>query len=194
VTILLLARHGETDWNRESRFQGHADPPLNELGREQARGLAQLLAGDQIAALYTSPLRRAVETAEIVGRRLRLPVNVDTALMEVDVGSWSGLTHAQIAEQFPESWQRWLDYGPGWDDGESYEQLGLRAVPAVLRLARRHHAERILLITHGGVIRCVLAHAAGIPYEMARRLHPVAENCGLTAVGADEDGSLRRID
>jgi broad specificity phosphatase PhoE len=189
-----MARHGETDWNRERRFQGRADPSLNDLGREQAGDLAEVLAREHVSALYTSPLQRAVETAEIVGRRLQLPVDVVPDLMEIDVGSWSGLTHGEIAERFPENWQRWRDYGPGWDDGESYEQLGLRAVPVVLELARRHPTERIVLITHGGVIRCVLAHAAGIPYEQARRLHPVTANCGLTAVSADGDGALRRLD
>ncbi len=92
VTELLLARHGETDWNRERRWQGHADPPLNELGRAQARRLAEALAGEQLEAIYASDLRRAHETAEIVGARLGLPVTSDPDLREIDVGSWSGLT------------------------------------------------------------------------------------------------------
>src|SRR5215211_9126850 len=101
VTTILLARHGETDWNREGRFQGHADPPLNRTGRAQAFDLSRALAAEKLAAMYSSPLRRALETAEIVAASHGLePVTVD-GLREVDVGSWSGLTRAEIEQRFP---------------------------------------------------------------------------------------------
>jgi alpha-ribazole phosphatase len=96
VTTILLARHGETDWNRDGRFQGHADPPLNAAGRRQAEGLAQTVASEPPDAVYASDLRRAFETAEIVGARLGLPVGREIALREIDVGSWHGLTREQI--------------------------------------------------------------------------------------------------
>src|SRR5438876_6692501 len=91
VTTLILARHGETDWNRDGRFQGHADPPLNDRGREQARSLADALADQPIEAIYSSDLRRAHETAQIVAQRQGLEVLVDPDLRERDVGEWSGL-------------------------------------------------------------------------------------------------------
>ena len=87
VTTFLLVRHGETDWNRENRFQGHADPPLNDVGRSQARELAETLLGEGASAVYASPLRRARETAEIIAAVLGLDVRLDPRLMEVDVGS-----------------------------------------------------------------------------------------------------------
>jgi alpha-ribazole phosphatase len=87
-TRILLARHGETEWNRIGRWQGHADPPLNEAGRLQAVELAERLARDGITVIYASDLRRASETAQVIGERLGLEVHEDPALREIDVGSW----------------------------------------------------------------------------------------------------------
>src|SRR5918999_1946555 len=152
VTTILLARHGETDWNREDRFQGHADPPLNELGRQQARELAESLADSGVAAVYASPLARASETAKIVAEVLGLPVETRTALREVDVGSWQGLTRDQVETRYPDDFRRWLHAGEGWSDGESYDELGRRGVADLLVLAAKHPGERILVVTHGGPV------------------------------------------
>ncbi|HEY5099343.1 MAG TPA: histidine phosphatase family protein, partial [Gaiellaceae bacterium] len=92
MTTLLLVRHGETDWNAERRWQGHADVPLNDRGREQARVLAEQLTGESIDAIYSSDLSRARDTADIVGVRLGVPVVVDADLREIDVGPIEGMT------------------------------------------------------------------------------------------------------
>jgi broad specificity phosphatase PhoE len=193
VTTFLLARHGETDWNREHRFQGRADPPLNALGRRQARELADALAGDPIDAIYTSPLSRARETADIVGRRLGMPVQPIDGLMEIDVGSWSGLTRNEVADRFPAAFRRWIGHGPGWEDGETYEQAGRRVVGALLDVAARHPGQRVLVVTHGGPIRAVQAHAAGVSHGEATRLSGPLRNCELAAF-AVEDGELAHLD
>jgi broad specificity phosphatase PhoE len=177
MTEILLARHGETDWNRESRFQGRADPPLNDLGRGQAAGLAETLAGEEVAAIYTSPLRRALETAEVVAQPHQLTPAAVEGLREVDVGSWEGLTRCEVEQRFPEEFHRWLDYGQGWDDGETYEQMGRRVIAALEELAWKHNDERIIAITHGGPIRAALARAAGTSYSEARRAGPSIGNC-----------------
>lgn len=193
MTELILARHGETDWNRENRFQGHADPPLNALGRDQSAELADTLAGEALARVYTSPLRRAAETAEIVARRLGLEVVPLEPLREIDVGAWSGLTRDEVAARFPESYARWLDHGPlGYEDGETYEQLEARVVPAIRGLAERHPSETILVVTHGGPSRVIQAHAAGIDYAEARRRETVLANCAVCRF-AVESGDIRRI-
>jgi broad specificity phosphatase PhoE len=193
LTEILLARHGETDWNRENRFQGHADPPLNELGRAQAAELAATLAHEPLAAVYSSPLRRALETAETISARHELaPVTLD-ALREVDVGSWQALTRAEVETRFPEQFRRWLTHGQGWEDGETYEQMGERVLAALRELARRHPHERILVVTHGGPIRAAFASAERIPHSEARRTGPALGNCfvaGFAVVGGD----FRRID
>lgn len=193
MTELILARHGETEWNRAGRFQGHADPPLNDLGRAQASGLAVELGSGRITALSSSPLRRALETAETIGAALGLaPVTLE-ALREVDVGSWQGLTRAEVEARFPEQYRRWLDHEQGWDDGETYEEMGARVVPALQELARRHPGERVLAVTHGGPIRAALAFAEGISHAEARRTGPAIGNC-FVARFAIEDNQLRRLD
>jgi broad specificity phosphatase PhoE len=193
VTTILLARHGETDWNREGRFQGHADPPLNELGRTQAAGLTAELVSVELAAVYSSPLCRALQTAEVVAAPRGLePVTVE-ALREVDVGSWQGLTRGELEARFPEQFARWLDYGKGWEDGETYDELGRRVVRALLGLAGAHAGERVLAVTHGGPIRAAFASAAGWTYAEARRRGPAIGNAFLTEF-AVENGALRRLD
>jgi broad specificity phosphatase PhoE len=193
VTTILLARHGETNWNREWRFQGHADPPLNETGRAQADELAAALAPEELAAVYSSPLRRALETAELVAAAHGLePVAVE-GLREVDVGSWQGLTHAEVEARFPEQFARWRDHGQGWEDGETYEQMGKRVVASLLELARAHAGERILAVTHGGPIRAALAFAGGTSHAYARRRGPTIDNVFLVEF-AVENAGLRRLD
>jgi broad specificity phosphatase PhoE len=193
VAEILIARHGETDWNRESRFQGHADPPLNELGREQAAELAAALAVEEIAAVYSSPLQRALETAQAVAEPHRLSALPVDGLREVDVGSWQALTRDEVEQRFPEHFRRWLDYGRGWDDGESYEEMSERALAALEALAAHHEGERIVAVTHGGPIRAALARAEGISHSEARRRGPVLGNC-FVARFAVRDGDFRRLD
>lgn len=192
MTTILLARHGETDWNREGRFQGHADPPLNRTGRAQAVDLSVALMAEQLAAAYSSPLRRALETADVVAASHGLePVPLDD-LREVDVGSWSGLTRAEVEERFPAQFARWLDHGQGWEDGETYEEMGRRAVDALLRVAAAHDGERVLAVTHGGPIRAAFAFADGTTHAEARRLGPRIGNTFVAEL-AVADGALRRV-
>lgn len=164
TTRILLARHGETEWNRLGRWQGHADPPLNDTGRQQAETLAAQLDDDGIASVYSSDLRRASETAGIVADRLGLTVTEEPALREIDVGSWSGLTREEVRERYPEGFARWLAGDIG-HDGETREQLADRVVGAVERIARAHPDEHVLVVTHGGAIRALRRHAAGDPGE-----------------------------
>jgi len=193
VTTILLARHGETDWNREGRFQGWADPPLNATGRAQAVDLSVQLMAEELAAVYSSPLRRAYETAEVVAASRGLePVTVD-ALREVDVGSWSGLSRAEIEQRFPEQYARWLDYGRGWEDGETYEQMVDRVVGALQELAEARDGQRILAVTHGGPMRAASAFADRLSYAEARRRSPVVGNTAVLEF-AVEAGALRRLD
>ena len=193
MTTILLARHGETDWNREGRFQGWADPPLNATGRAQAVDLSVQLMAEELAAVYSSPLRRAYETAEVVAASRGLePVTVD-ALREVDVGSWSGLTRAEIEQRFPDQYARWLGYGQGWEDGETYEQMVDRVVGALQELAEARDGERILAVTHGGPMRAASAFADRVSYAEARRRSPVVGNTAVLEF-AVEAGALRRLD
>jgi broad specificity phosphatase PhoE len=178
VTELLLVRHGETDWNRDGRYQGHADPPLNEAGRAQAHELARRLAHVEFDALYTSDLRRAAETAEIIVAGRNLPLTTDPGLREIDVGSWSGLTRAEIEERFP---------GTSEHDGESREAHLERMLRTVTRIADAHPGERVLIVSHGGSLRTLRRHALKI--ESVPRI----EHCEVYEL-AFRDGVLCGID
>jgi broad specificity phosphatase PhoE len=172
VTTLLLVRHGETDWNAESRLQGHTDRPLNDLGRRQAAQLAEALAGDGVAAIWSSDLARARETAEIVGARLGLSVQLDPDLREKNWGTWEGLTPPEREEVAFE--------------GESTEAHRERTLAALRRIGARHPDETVLVVTHGGSLRRVQAHVHGVAL-------PVTENCGRWVV-AFEDGIFTAVD
>jgi broad specificity phosphatase PhoE len=193
VTTIFLARHGESDWNVEKRFQGHSDRPLTERGRKQARALADLVGAEKIDAVYTSPLSRARETAEIVAARAGLEAVALPELREVDTGSWSGLSRADVEARFPEGFTRWRSGGSGWEDGESYEEMAERVIGALRKIAEDHPDGRVLVISHGGPIRAIHAAAEGLAIKDYRRLKPVEPNARLSAV-AVENGRLTRLD
>jgi probable phosphoglycerate mutase len=194
VTTIHLARHGETDWNRERRWQGHLDPPLNALGREQARALAEALADEPIAAVYSSDLRRALDTAEIVAGRLKLAVHANASLRELDVGDWSGQTLAELRARYPAPVTRWEYSGePGWKGGESHENMAARVLRALRVIAAAHEGEEVLAVSHGGPMRALKALAAGVDYPRDRRSVPRSDNCEVLAI-AVEDGTIRRLD
>ena len=192
-TTIVLVRHGETDWNRANRFQGRADPPLNDTGREQAHVLATELGTESFATAYTSPLRRAAETAAILAGALGVDTVPDGSLMEVDVGSWSGLTRTEVEARFPEGFARWLEYGHGWDDGETYDELGARVVSGLVDIAALYPGEVVLAVTHGGPIRSALAAAERVAFDEARRSIHVIDNCAVVRLSV-RDGKLERVD
>jgi broad specificity phosphatase PhoE len=193
VTTIFLARHGESDWNVEKRFQGHSDRPLTERGRKQAHALADLVASEKIDAVYTSPLSRARETAEIVAARAGLEPEALPELREVDTGSWSGLSRADVEARFPEGFTRWRAGRSGWEDGETYEEMAQRVICALRTIAENHPDGRVLIISHGGPIRAIHAAAEGVAIDDYRRLKPVEPNARLSAV-AVENGRLTRLD
>jgi broad specificity phosphatase PhoE len=192
MTTLLLARHGETDWNHARRWQGHADRPLTELGREQAAALAERLGDIALDAVYSSDLRRAVETAAVVAEAQGLEVVELPELREVSVGSWEGLTRDEAEARFPEGFERWLAGGTGWEDGETYEQMSARVVGAIERIAAEREGGRALIVSHGGPIRAIHAAALGLDVEAYRRIRPVEPNARLSAVCV-EDGRLTEL-
>ncbi|MDX6407172.1 MAG: glucosyl-3-phosphoglycerate phosphatase [Gaiellaceae bacterium] len=193
MTTLLLVRHGETDWNRDGRWQGGSDTSLNDLGREQARALAEQLDGD-IAAMYSSDLARARETADIVAAKLGLEVQVDPRLRERGFGSWEGLTMPEIEERFADSYLRWrAGEGPGAEDAETFEDFSARVSAFLAEVIRLHPEEDVLVISHGGSIRVIHALASGLDYVRDHRLIPGVANCAVARYVA-RDGKLAPLD
>lgn len=161
--MILLARHGQTDFNAPpTRVQGSLDPPLNELGRTQAHELAELVAGEGIAALYVSDMLRARQTAAIVGERIGLEPMVEPRLRECAWGAWEGRLVEDIAREDPVGWQAWLDAGesfrfpsaPG-KPGESLAEHMARTSAALEDIGRGDLPA--LAVCHGGTIRVALA-------------------------------------
>ncbi|MEI7645388.1 MAG: histidine phosphatase family protein [Chloroflexales bacterium] len=159
---IYLIRHGETDWNLAGRWQGHADVPLNDLGLRQARLLAQRVQSEQIQfdAIYSSDLTRAYQTAWELGAATNVPVQLYPPLREIDLGAWSGLHYDQIRERFPIE-AKLLEQGQDIPrgGGETLSALRKRVVEALEAILAHRDDETIALVTHGGCIRMLLAHA-----------------------------------
>jgi len=178
VTTLLLVRHGETDWNRDGRWQGHSDTHLNDVGREQAARVAGEVDG--VDVVYSSDLARARETADIVAERLGLRVRVDERLRERSFGAWEGKTGPEIEAAFREAHARWLaGKGPGADDAEPFTDFAARVQAFLADVLGRHRDETVLVIAHGGSIRVIHALASGLDYVRDHRSIPAVPNCTL---------------
>jgi 2,3-bisphosphoglycerate-dependent phosphoglycerate mutase len=164
MTELILIRHGETDWNRELRFQGQVDVPLNAVGHEQARRLAQRLAGEKVHQLYQSDLTRTVQTAQPVASELALPGISDATLREQAFGRVDGMRVDDIKLQYPEAWEGWLRFDADYamPEGETTRQFHARVMDAVRRLAVAHPGQTLLVVTHGGVLDMIYRTARAL--------------------------------
>ena len=159
---LLLIRHAESEWNASGRWQGHADPTLSERGLAQAEALAEMLEGVlgevRPALLLCSDLRRACQTAEILGRRLGLSPRVDPRLRELDIGRWSGLTREELMVREPEQLARFEtgdpDFRPG--GGETRRDIRVRARRVLSDWIEKHESGLIVVVTHLGILRALL--------------------------------------
>ncbi len=164
-TRLLLVRHGQSTWNREHRIQGQLDPPLSEQGRIQAERLGRRLASRTFAAVYSSDLKRALETAELItGRNGAAPIPTP-GLREVYLGEWEGLNTEQISQRFPEAWAQWTRE-PRWDvvpGGEGEGPFEARVNAELDAILAKHEHGDVLLVTHGGVIQVALHRVVGRP-------------------------------
>jgi len=151
-------------WNAQGRIQGRADPPLDELGREQARRLAERLRQEAVVALYTSPLRRAQETADIIGRALDVPVVPDERLQEYDVGDIAGLTWEQVVERYPDVAHRWAEAQEelGIPGEEGHGPFRARVVAAFGDIVSRHADGPVGVVAHGGTLGTYLNHLIGL--------------------------------
>lgn len=174
MTEILLIRHGETDWNRVRRMQGHIDIALNQHGRLQARALGRALAAERPAAIYASDLQRARDTAQAVADVHGMTVQIELALRERCYGAFEGLMYDEISRHYPEAFAQWRARDPharfpaGERVAETTHEFTLRAVDAVTALARRHRGEKILVLTHGGVLDALYRAAHGISLDAER--------------------------
>ncbi len=183
MTELILIRHGETDWNRELRFQGQLDVPLNATGLEQARRVAERLAQESMQLLVSSDLQRALQTAQAVAGRVQAPApQLDAALREQHFGIVEGLQVADIKTRYADAWAQWVRFEAdfAFQGGESTRAFHARVLAAVRALARQHAGRTLAVVTHGGVLDMVYRSALGLSLSGPR----VSEipNAGLNRV------------
>ncbi len=168
MTSLILVRHGETDWNVEGRYQGQADPPLNEHGREQARKTAAEIAGLRPDVIYSSPLRRAWETAQIIAEAAGIDrVIPEPRLKEISQGEWEGMLVTDIEKEFPEEFRLWRErpWSLKLPGRESLEELEKRVMDAVSEIVAKHRGQKVVIVSHKQPIAIIKIHFQGIPKE-----------------------------
>ena len=156
---IWFIRHGETEWNRTKRYQGHSDIPLNENGRRQAQETASLLAKEPLSAIYASDLKRAVETAEAIAQTHELRVQQKPELRELHFGLWEGLRYEQIMEKWADELSLMYEHPEKGcaPEGEGFSELAKRAWPALQAIREAHQEEEaIAVVAHGGTIRVLL--------------------------------------
>jgi len=166
MTCFLLVRHGQTAWNRPERFRGREDLPLNELGHRQAQAVAHRIAADwpEVATVYTSPLRRTVQTAEPIARALGMTPQPLAGLLDLDYGAWQGLSHQEAAERYGELYIAWrlAPHTVQFPNGESLAHVRARVWPAVRELAERHAGQTVVLVGHQVVNKVLLCAVLGL--------------------------------
>lgn len=190
---MLLARHGETEWNVEGRWQGHSDSPLTPRGHEQARLLAEALAGEPLTAVYASDIGRSYRTAEPVAARHGLEPIADPRLRELDAGSWTGRLGRELQAEDPEGMDAWRfrPWAHQMPDGETLAEAQARALKFLSERLPRHAGETVAVISHGAVAQCVLAAALGRPLEALWLKEGKIENCQVSRLEWTQQGGLR---
>ena len=168
----ILIRHGQTDWNVDGRYQGQADPPLNELGLEQAHVLAEELKSVRLDRLVTSPLKRALQTARIIAKTLQIPLETDSRLMEIHQGDWQTRLRSDIERMYPElfrSWEKepWQTTPPG---GESLRQVRERVYQAMDDIRSKWPNQVVGIVAHRIPIALLKMRYQGLDPDIIRTL------------------------
>jgi broad specificity phosphatase PhoE len=188
MTRIILVRHGQTEWNRVERFRGRADVPLNETGLAQAEATGRRVAAQwKPAAVYSSPLSRAIKTAEAIANHFDLPVQAYPGLADIDYGDWQGLTPDEARRRWPDIVEAWYNapqtaHIPG---GETLAALRARAMETVGELASRHEGQTIVLLGHTVINRIILLAILGLGNERFWRIKQ--DTCAINVFEAEGD-------
>jgi broad specificity phosphatase PhoE len=182
MMCIVLVRHGQTEWNRVERFRGRADVPLNETGLAQAEATGRRVASEyKPISVYSSPLSRAVKTAEAIAKHFSLPVQVHPGIADIDYGRWQGLTPDEVKGRWPEILHAWYNAPhtariPG---GETLDDLRMRGMTAVNELAAHHAGQTIVLVGHTVINRVILLGVLGLGNDRFWRLQQ--DTCAINA-------------
>ncbi|MFI5333582.1 MAG: histidine phosphatase family protein [Chlamydiales bacterium] len=189
VSTLYIVRHGRTDWNAQGRLQGSMDRPLDEVGWQQAHAVGNELSRLQVAAIYSSPLLRAKQTADAINTFHKCNVHLETGLREAAYGDIEGMTITEFRTRFKESieqklklpvqeqWKHKLSHG-----AESCEEITARALPALKKIASKHQNETVIIVSHGYVLSAIVSNLSLISDEHVR-----IPNCSVVIMEGDEE-------
>ncbi|HEX2025852.1 MAG TPA: MSMEG_4193 family putative phosphomutase [Actinomycetota bacterium] len=194
MAVLVLVRHAVTDQTGKRLYGQRPGIHLSARGRDQSEEVARRLSGLPIAAVYSSPLERCVETAEPIAGALGLEVQPDPRLLETDMGAWTGKTFGQVRRA--RLWSRILAVPSStrFPDGESLAEVQARAVAAVESIGARHGNGHAVVVSHGDPIRLVLAHYAGLHLDLFQRLEVAPASVSMVATGEHGPRLLRLND
>ncbi|MBO9515262.1 MAG: histidine phosphatase family protein [Variovorax sp.] len=194
TTELILIRHGETDWNRELRFQGHIDVPLNDMGHEQARRLGLRLAGESVQYLVSSDLMRAQQTAAPAAQQLQMEIVTSASLREQNFGVVEGMRADEIQTLHPRAWEDWLQFREdhAMPEGESPRQFHARIMDALAGIAAAHAGQVVLVVTHGGALDMVWRTARGLGLNGPRQSE--IPNAGFNRVRIADAAAPERLE
>jgi len=181
ITVILV-RHGETAWNRREVFRGRADIELNERGRAQAQAVAGAVKERMVSAVYSSPLRRAVETAEAVALPHKITVQIEEGFIDFDYGRWQGLQHDDVRRRYPKLYRDWIErpHTVRMDGGESLRMVRRRAMNALMQVTERHPDETVVVVSHRVVNKVMLCAVLGLDNSHFWRIRQ--DTCALNVL------------
>jgi broad specificity phosphatase PhoE len=192
LTRLIIVRHGQTAWNEGEgeRLRGRADLDLDEAGLRQAAAAATRLTKWEVAAVYSSPLRRAMRTAETLAKPRGLQVQPLEGLIDIDYGRWQGLSLREAEADDPELYTLWLDnpHLVTFPGGEGLEQVRSRATAAVETVVSRHLEQTVVLVSHKVVCKVLLCHLLGVDNSHFWQIHQ--ELCAINVIEMEKDSPL----
>jgi len=186
---IILVRHGQTEWNRVERFRGHYDIPLDETGLKQGEAVAQRIAAQfKPERVFTSPLIRARKTAEIIAKKVGIPVIIHRGIIDIDYGEWQGLTPDEAKARFPHESALWYEHPekasiPG---GENLKEVQARAIKTVEELCKESIGKEIVIVSHTVVIRLILLGILGAPLNRFWNLRQ--EPCAINLIEYNKRG------
>ncbi len=178
-TEIILIRHGETEWNSQQRMQGHSNSDLSEVGRGQIQALGELMKNVSFDHIYSSDSLRARQTAEAITQYSGHTLQFDQRIREKNLGVFEGLTSTEAKERHPEIYRLFKTAGANYViyEGESTQQLLERALEFIEEIRLRHPQERVVMVTHGGVVRVLMKHALGLSIDAPTRF--IIKNTGI---------------
>jgi broad specificity phosphatase PhoE len=179
MTKIILIRHGETDWNREQVFRGRNDVPLNAVGLAQARAVRDSLKHADISVLYASPLSRAIKTASTIGEKRDLSVNLEEGVIDIDFGTWQGLSHQLVKEKFKDLYEIWMNqpHSVRFPEGESLDDVQKRSLQALERIVKNNPGKTVALVSHRVVNKVLLCTVLGL--ELSRFWYIKQDTCAV---------------